>query len=185
MNATDLVLQFIDALTAAGVQYMLVGSFSSNYYGRPRMTKDADFVVQIDPTQLGIVSTKLGPEFRVDPQMSFETVTMTIRYVVHHTASAFKIELFQLSSDPHDRERFDRRAQVDFEGRPVWLPTAEDVVITKLRWARAGERSKDEADVASVLAIRGKALDLNYVRSWTDRHGTRARFEQLLASASG
>ena len=185
MNATDLVLQFIDALNSAGAQYMLVGSFSSNYYGRPRLTKDADFVVEIDTAQLAAVMAKLGPDFQIDRQMSFETVTMSVRYIVYHRSSAFKIELFQLSPDLHDHERFGRRRQVDFEGRPVWLPTAEDVIITKLRWARAGERSKDKADVAQVLSIRGKALDLNYIRHWTDQHGTRDLFEQLLASTSG
>lgn len=44
MGATDLVLRMIDALDALEVPYMLVGSYSSNFYGQPRMTKDADFV---------------------------------------------------------------------------------------------------------------------------------------------
>jgi hypothetical protein len=33
------------------VPYMLVGSFSSNLYGRERGTKDADFVVTIESSQ--------------------------------------------------------------------------------------------------------------------------------------
>lgn len=183
MNATDLVLQFIDALHVAGVRYMLVGSYSSNFYGRPRSTKDADFVGEIDEGQWRIVSTALGEDFHVDRQMSFETVTMTTRYIVHHTSTPFKIELFQLSSDDHDQERFRRRSEVDFEGRSVWIPTPEDVIITKLRWARVGNRSKDATDVTGVLAARGGSLDLTYIRYWTDRHGTRRLFEQLLAAA--
>ena len=106
---------------------------------------------------------------------------MTCRYVVHHPATAFKIELFLLSDDPHDRERFKRRQQVDFEGRTAWLPSAEDVVITKLRWSRGGKRSKDVTDVAEVLAVRAGSLDLDYIRRWCDQHGTRELFEQLLA----
>jgi hypothetical protein len=43
------------------------------------------------------------------------------------------------SDDPHDRKRFERRVSVNFEGRTVWMPTAEDVVITKLRWSRQGK----------------------------------------------
>lgn len=183
MNATDLVLQFIDALHAVGVRYMLVGSYSSNFYGRPRSTKDADFVAEIDQGQLNAVGAALGDEFRVDRQMSFETVTMTTRYIIHHNSTAFKIELFQLSPDDHDQERFRRRSEIDFEGRSVWIPTPEDVIITKLRWARAGNRSKDLTDVAGVLSARGALLDLGYVRHWTDRHGTRGLFEQLLAAA--
>jgi hypothetical protein len=183
-NATELVLQFIDALDAAGVQYMLVGSYSSNYYGRPRSTKDADFVVQIDEKQLTSVTQRLGPEFRLDRQMTFETVTMTVRYIINHSLSAFKIELFLLSDDDHDRERFRRKQKATFEGRSVWLPTAEDVVITKLRWSRAGARAKDAADVAGILAVQRNSLDLDYIRRWLDRHGTRDVFEALLIAAS-
>jgi len=98
LNSTDLVLRLIDALDHAGVPYMLVGSYSSNYYGRPRSTKDADFVLQITNEQLARVASELGDEFHVDRQMSFETITFTSRYIINHPSSAFKIELFPTSS---------------------------------------------------------------------------------------
>ena len=43
MNSNDLVLHMISLFDRLGIPYMLVGSYSSNYYGRPRLTKDADF----------------------------------------------------------------------------------------------------------------------------------------------
>lgn len=181
LNSTELVLQFIDALERAKVPYMLVGSYSSNYYGRPRATKDADFVAIIAPDQLRAVSETLGPNFQVEQQMSFETVTMTSRYVVHHPATAFKIELFFLSGDSHDRERFEHRRSVDFEGRQVWLPRAEDVVITKLRWSQGGRRAKDVLDVSKILAVQSGKLDMPYIRKWCEAHGTLSLLEKLLA----
>ena len=69
---------------------------------------------------------------------------------------------------------------IDFEGRPVWLPTAEDVVVTKLRWSKGGKRAKDLEDVKNVLAVQRGKLDLNYIRQWCDQHGTRQLLEQLL-----
>jgi hypothetical protein len=181
--STDLVLRLIDILEATGVQYMLVGSYSSNYYGRPRSTKDADFVVIITPDQLNAVARALGGDFQLDHQMSFETVTMTTRYIINHPATAFTIELFVLTGDAHDQERFRRRQHVDFEGRAAWLPTAEDVVVTKLRWSKGGKRSKDIDDIAQLLAVRGSKLDLAYIRPWCDQHGTRSLFEQLLVES--
>jgi hypothetical protein len=76
--------------------------------------------------------------------------------------------------------RFARRQQVDFEGRHAWLPSAEDVVITKLRWAKGGRRAKDLEDVAKILAVRSDRLDLDYVRRWLDQHGTRNLFDSLM-----
>jgi hypothetical protein len=44
MNIEDDTLAVMDALNAKGVPWMLVGAYSSNYYGIPRSTRDADFV---------------------------------------------------------------------------------------------------------------------------------------------
>lgn len=184
MKATDLVLRLISIFDQVGVQYMLVGSYSSNLYGRERATNDADFVLVIEQAQLQEVAKKLGDEFQVDSQMSFETITLTTRYILTFVPTAFKIELFLLSDDPHDRARFSRRTKVDFEGYPTSLPTPEDVVITKLRWSKGGKRSKDISDVATVLAVQFGKLDLAYIRQWCDQHGTRDLFEQVFREAA-
>jgi hypothetical protein len=184
VSSTDLVFQVIDALEAASIPYMLVGSYSSNFFGRSRSTKDADFVLQTTDQQMVAFSSKLGPNFKLDSQMTFESITMTSRYVISCKPSSFTIELFMLSDDAHDQLRFSRRKSVDFEGRQVFLPTAEDVVIQKIRWAKMGRRSKDVDDVKYVLAVSGPILDLAYIRHWTDVHGTRAIFEKLWAESN-
>jgi hypothetical protein len=46
----------------------------------------------------------------------------------------FKIDLFPLTDEPFDQERFRRRRQAKLRDRAVYFPTAEDVVIQKLRW---------------------------------------------------
>jgi hypothetical protein len=178
------VLRVIKAFDAAGISYMLVGSYSSNYYGRPRSTKDADFVVQVDHDALITAIQGLRPDFAIDRQMSFESVTLTTRYILNHPATAFKVELFLLGNDPHDIERFNHRRQVDFEGTPAWLPSVEDVVITKLRWAARARRSKDRDDVFEVLSVSSDTLDLAYIRKWANLHGTRDLFEQLLIEST-
>lgn len=180
MTSTDIVLHFIKAFDQLSIPYMVVGSYSSNVYGRPRLTHDADFVLQLSGNPIPALAKVLGSDFRIDPQMSFESVTGTMRYIASHTGSAFKVEMFLLTGDPHDAARFQRRQLVDFEGKSVWLPTPEDVVITKLRWSKGGNRSKDVEDVRQVLSVQSKQLDLPYIRQWCDQHGTRDLFERLL-----
>ena len=183
MTATDLVLRVIRALDQLNIPHMLVGSYSSNFYGQPRMTKDADFVLQFSNEHIAPLRSMLAPELVMDAQMSFETITMTMRHLLRHPASEFKIELFLLSDDAHDQARFARRRQVDFEGSPAWLPSPEDVIVTKLRWSKAGRRQKDVLDVQQILRVRATSLDLAYIRNWCDPHGTRELFEKLLADA--
>jgi len=59
----DVALRVSAALGTAGVPFMLVGGFSSNYHGIPRSTKDADFVVQLSAPLNQAFAPTLGPEF--------------------------------------------------------------------------------------------------------------------------
>lgn len=185
MTTVEAVQRVIDALETLGVGYMLVGSFSSSYYGIPRLTKDADFVIDLDAPRVPEIARLLGAQFRLDPQMSFETVTMTMRHVLEiadPNFTTFHVEFFHLSDDPYDGERFRRRQRVSLLDRAVFLPTAEDVIVTKLRWIQEGHRSKDWDDIQGVIAVRGVGIDWDYVYHWCDQHGTRAVLEEIRRS---
>lgn len=183
MTAVECVNAFVAALDRAGIPFMVVGSFSSNVYGIPRSTKDADFVIEAGGEAISLLAKEVAKDFALDPQSSFETVTGTTAYRFTHRVSAFVIEVFLLSADPHDVTRFARRVSGMLEGYSVRVPTAEDVVVTKLRWSRQGNRQKDIDDVRGILAVQANQLDLQYIRQWTERHGTRALFDRLLSEA--
>lgn len=170
-----------DALEACGIPYFLSGSLASNYYGIPRSTQDADFVVQTQAAVGPGFVAKLGPDFALEPQLSFETNTGTFRQLLRHRKSSFKVEFFVLSQDPHDQSRFERRRIVQLFGRRLWLPSPEDVVITKLRWAR----SKDKDDVRDVIAVQRDKLDWAYIQAWCRCHGTFDLLSALRLSIPG
>ena len=180
-NGNEVAACMVDALVKLGVEYMLAGSFSSNFYGIPRSTKDADFVAVLGD-RIAELERELGAEFVFDKQPSFETVTGTYREKVSVPGLAFDIEIFHLSNDAHDQSRFARRRRVRDElvGREIHLPTVEDVIITKLRWAQIAKRGKDSGDV---IAVQGdEALDWNYIHHWCAQHGTRALLDEIRAS---
>jgi hypothetical protein len=182
MTGEEATVAVIDALESLHVPYMLVGSFASNFYGIPRATQDADFVVQLEKGSLGAIAQRLGPPFRLDPQMSFELVTGTTRHVLQVVDTPFHVELFLLGEDPHDEERFRRRRRVTLLGRETFVPTVEDVIITKLRWSLQGQRRKDVDDVHNVIAVQAERIAWDYVTAWCDRHGTRELLEQIRKS---
>jgi hypothetical protein len=71
-----------------------------------------------------------------------------------------------------------RRIYIPILNRESWIPTAEDVVVQKLRWGRP----KDLDDVTDILAVQGTdSLDMRYIHDWCDTHGTRPRLEATLA----
>ncbi len=184
MTSNQIVLRVIQALEGHQIPYMLVGSYSSNAYGIARSTQDADFVIELGDRPITPVFQALFPEVQFDPQMLLETVTMTSRFVGRHRGSGFKVELFLTSDDPHDRERFRRRRRQVLLDTTASLPTAEDVLIQKMRWFLRARRAKDLDDARNVLAVQHGKLDLGYIRCWCDQHGTRELFEKLLLEAA-
>ena len=164
----------LDALEREGISYIRVGSLATNVYGIPRSTHDADIAFDASGADVARMLRALGPPFRLDSQLGFESVTGTARFLVHLEGKDFELELFRLGDDPHDRERFARRVRTNVAtlGREAWIPTAEDVVVTKLRWAADARRHKDRDDVLSVLAVQAGTLDRPYLEGWCETHGT-------------
>jgi hypothetical protein len=176
----SIALRVAKALETCEIPFLLSGSFASNYYGIPRSTRDADFVLQSQHAVGPELATQLGEDFLLEPQLSFETNTGTFRQVLRHKQKTFKVELFLLSHDPHDQARFSRRRAVQLFERRVWLPSPEDVIITKLRWARG----KDKDDARDVMAVQQDHLDWPYVEQWCRRHGTLLLMEEIRRSIS-
>jgi hypothetical protein len=175
----------LDTLNGLSIDYMVVGSFSSNRYGVPRATKDADLVIRFMAVQRERLHAELPESFRIDPQVSFEMVTGTWRQIIQIPEIPFTIELFELSGDAHDQSRFERRRKLTLLGREAWLPTAEDVIIQKLRWCKGARRGKDFDDAVAVLGVQGeKSLDWPYIEHWCALHDTLDVLAEAKAEAS-
>lgn len=179
MTADDAAVAVIDALERVGVPFMIVGSLASNFHGIPRATCDADFLVRLDPASLSGLTAALPDGLCLEPQGSFETLTGTMRYVITLQHSPFVCELFVCADDPHDTARFQRRQQVRVLSREAFMATAEDMIITKLRWAALAHRSKDRDDVRNIIAVRGDELDWNYIRRWCGTHDTLTLLDEI------
>ena len=173
MSGTESLLELVEAFERFGIPYMIVGSYSSNFYGIPRSTKDADLVVHLPSAEWAKLPGLLPDGIEMEDQMSFEMVTSTRRELLRVRDSLFQIELFRLSDDLHDRSRFERRQKIEvFPDVEVYLPTAEDVIVQKLRWSLGAKRPKDFADVVAVMQVQGKVLDWPYIEKWCAAHGT-------------
>jgi len=172
MTGNDGLLAIIAVLNEIEIPYMIVGSYSSNFYGIPRSTKDADLVFQFESRSLAELERRLPQGLSFDQQSTFEMVTATRKEVILIEGSDFEIELFHLSQDSFDQTRFQHREKVKF-GKDLitWMPRMEDVIVQKLRWAKGGARSKDFDDVVAILGVQDK-VDFDYITTWCGEHGT-------------
>jgi len=175
MTVSDVMLRVAAALERSRVPFMLVGAFSSNYHGIARSTQDVDIVIELNTPLTGEFGCLLGQDFEAEPQLSFETNTGTQRQEFRVNGTVFKVELFRLSDDAFDQQRFQRRKPAMVAGQQVWFPTPEDVIVMKLRWARA----KDKDDVREVMSVQRGKLDWNYIEDWCKRHNSFALMQEI------
>ncbi len=183
-SGEEAVYLLIDRMNEVGIDYMIVGALSSNAYGIARATKDADFVIQTTEEKRHVLLRSLPPDFVIDDQVTFETVTGHRRQLLKLPKIPYVIELFDLSNERFDRERFSRRKATVLAGRPAWLPSPEDVVIQKLRWAGLGKRAQDLIDASNVIQVSGEFLDWTYIEAWCAELGVTAKLAEARAAAN-
>jgi hypothetical protein len=185
MSSNAIARRVVEVLNANRVEYMVVGSLSTTFHSTIRSTKDADIVLQTDLAGIAKLIANECKSLQLDPQLGFESVTATTKIVLRAKDEEFEVELFGLSDDPHDQERFKRRICVDWLGVPMWMSSAEDALITKLRWANVIGRVKDIADAQNIIGVSGESIDWPYVESWCDRHGSRPLLEKIRSEIRG
>jgi hypothetical protein len=72
-----------------------------------------------------------------------------------------------LKRDAHHEDAFRRRRRKRYRGMNIWFPSAEDLILLKLR---AG-RPTDFDDVIGIIERVGDALDVRYLSAWARRLG--------------
>ena len=55
MNGNNALMELLKLLGKLEIPHMLVGSYSSNFYGVPRSTKDADLVIEATSRTTGFL----------------------------------------------------------------------------------------------------------------------------------
>jgi hypothetical protein len=170
------VLGVVDILESLDVRYHLGGSFASAVHGVPRQTMDADIVVDLGAAHVTQLVDRLKSDFFVDPEVAADAVSRRGPFNVIHLESGFKVDFFVLGESEFDRAELDRSelCQVtDDPPRSVYVKSAEDTVLRKLQWYRAGGSVSDRQwrDVLGVILTGSDDIDRDYLREWADRLG--------------
>ena len=91
------------------------------------------------------------------------------QFNVIHIPSALKVDFWMLKPDAFEHEMFRRKVRDSWLGEPVWIATADDVVLHKLYWNKLTPSDRQLSDVAGVVAVQKGKLDENYLKQWADR----------------
>ena len=186
MTPPELFRRMVAALEDAAIPYMLTGSFASSYHGTPRASQDIDFVVAPSRDQLeSFVRLLPESEFYVDLEAALHALAHQLQFNVVDLATGWKIDLIIRKSRPFSLEEFARREPVDFHGLRLFIARAEDIVVSKLEWARIGSSQRQLEDAAGILRVRGGDLDREYMEGWIQEFGLDAEYRKARELAGG
>jgi len=163
---------------------MLTGSFASAFHGAPRTTQDVDIVIA--PT-LGslqkLVKQLPEEEYYVSRDAALQAYGAESLFNVIDLNSGWKIDFIIRKSRPFSLEEFERRREADMLGTRLYIASAEDVILSKLEWAKMSSSERQVNDVAGIVRTQGDALDLEYVERWVAALGLESQWTHAKAAA--
>lgn len=94
--------------------------------------------------------------------------------------TGWKADLIVRKDRPYSIEEFRRRQPEPVLGTTLFVASAEDVVVSKLEWARrSGGSERQLRDVRGVVLAVGDALDRAYVEQWVAALGVEDLWAQV------
>jgi predicted nucleotidyltransferase len=162
----DILGDVTKRLDEAGIQYMLTGSFALNYYAQPRMTRDIDIVVAVTPKDADSVVALFEGDYYVPRNAVVRAIASQTLFNIIHRESALKVDCIVRKNTEYRRLEFERRQQVEVDDLRIWIVGKEDLIISKLLWARDSHSEFQLRDVKSLLK---SGYDADYLQTWTKK----------------
>ena len=155
-------------LDAARIPYMLTGSLAAGVYGQPRMTRDIDLVAVLYPPHAQRLPGVLGTEFVIDVETAHDAIAARRIFSVIHRDALQKVDIIVREDSDYEIEKFERRRQVEVDGQAIWVIAPEDLVLSKLVWAKDSRSEMQLRDVRGIIALQA-GLDWPYIEQWARR----------------
>jgi hypothetical protein len=153
MNHELEVLRDVSArLASAGIEFMVTGSVAMNYYAEPRMTRDIDLVIALGEREASKIVNMFEGDYYVDQKAVSQAIERNSLFNLIHNESVVKVDCIILKQEPYRQEEFGRRRQVKIEDFDTWIVSREDLILSKLYWAKDSRSEMQLRDVRNLVA---------------------------------
>jgi hypothetical protein len=150
-------------LERAAIEYMLTGSIALSYYAQPRMTRDIDLVAELAGRDAASVTALFAPDYYVAEADVSRAIAGEGMFNVLHLAKLIKVDFIVRKDTPYRRHEFGRRQRVRMPGFDAWIVSREDLILSKLAWAKD---SGSEMQLRDVRALLVGGADRKYLERW-------------------
>ena len=159
-----------EAFATRSVRHALIGGLATSLRGRPRLTQDVDFLVDVPQLMLPCVLDDLVERgFTLDPTIVIQ------QYVREHITSflyeAVRIDWLKPVLPFYYRTLADATPMDWSKGHTVCVATAEGLILTKM----VAFRPQDQMDIETLLTANRDEIDVDLIREeWSPFAATEA-----------
>ena len=132
---------------------MLTGSMAMNYYAQPRMTRDIDIVIKVASDQTDSLISIFDAEYYVDRRAVATAIAQRSMFNLIHNETIIKLDCIILKSDQYHQQEFARRRLITLGDFETWIVSVEDLILSKLYWARDSKSELQLRDVQNLLTV--------------------------------
>ena len=176
----DVLKDVVKRFDEAGIEYFLVGSLATMYYGRPRFTQDVDLVVRIKAQHV-LQFEKLFPleEYYCPPkEVLQDEVVRRGSFNLINQSSGIKVDIVLDKENDFYKSEFARRKKIEIvPGTEIFIATPEDLILKKLDYYREGQSEKHLNDVRDI--VMNLKVDDVYIKMWVERLGLTAEWSKV------
>lgn len=158
-----IVHDFADRIEPLKIEYMLTGSLAMMLYSNYRMTADINIVIQLKYEDADRIINAFEPDYYVPHDRVHDAIAREFMFNVIHQETAFKIDLVIKKSNEFQQTAFDRRQKKDVYEREISVITLEDLILSKLLWAKKSLSEKQLTDVENLMQ---ENFDADYTKNW-------------------
>lgn len=178
LSELETLLEVARRLNELQISYMLTGSLAKTFYATPRMTRDIDVVIELELANTDRVVHAFSEHFYIDSSMVEEAVRTRGMFNLIHNESHVKVDFIVRKEDPYRHTEFSRKRSFTLHGVQVWVVAPEDLILSKLYWAKDSRSEMQMGDIRDLLkSVSG--LDLSYIAQWLDHLGVRELYEEV------
>jgi len=162
----DIVRDVSRRLDSAGIDYMLTGSMAMNYYAQPRMTRDIDYVVALRPQDAERIVKLFSPDYYVSREAVESSITHQSMFNLINNESVIKVDCIVRKQNEYRLNEFNRRQRIKIQDFETWIVSKEDLILSKLFWAKD---SRSQVQLGDVKSLFSTGCDRNYIEQWTSK----------------
>lgn len=174
----EVLKQVAQGLEKAGISYMVTGSIAANFYSVPRMTRDIDIVIEIRKEDVSRLLENFQKDFYIDRDSALEAIKIRGMFNILHNEYVLKIDFIVRKDSPYRELEFSRRRQLHIDGDSLWIVAPEDLILSKLAWAKDSLSELQLGDVKNLLGTL-KDLDKNYIEKWVRSLGLETVYQKV------